>query len=163
MPALKEEVFDKLKELGLPYEVDEHEPVYTIDEMVALGLDKKGIIVKNLFLRDSKGKRHFLVLLPGDKHADLKSIGEQLGCTRLSFASEDRLLRFLGLTKGAVTPLGVMNDTEHAVEVVVEQSLTTEQKLGVHPNENTATVWLSWNNLKKFIGHFGNSVRAIKL
>ncbi|MBR1672608.1 MAG: prolyl-tRNA synthetase associated domain-containing protein [Fretibacterium sp.] len=159
----KEGVFAALKDMGLPYEVDEHPPVYTIDEMEALGLGKKGVIVKNLFLRDSKGKRHFLVLLPGDKHADLKSIGEQLSCPRLSFASEERLSRFLGLTKGAVTPLGVMNDTDHAVEVIVERSLTTEPKLGVHPNDNTATVWLSWNSLKKFIDHFGNTLRSIKL
>ena len=161
--AGKEGVLEALKELGLTWEIDEHEPVYTIEEMEKLGLHKKGVIVKNLFLRDAKGKRHFLVLLPGDKHADLKSISEKLSCPRLSFASEDRLMRFLGLTKGAVTPLGVMNDAGHAVEVVVDRALTTAAKLGVHPNDNTATVWLSWNDLKRFIEHFGNTMRAIAL
>lgn len=163
MEDVREKVYEKLRELDIPFDKDEHDPVFTIEEMNDLGLDKKGVIVKNLFLRDQKGKRHFLVLLPGDKQGNLKSIGEQIGCTKLSFASEDRLERFLGLTKGSVTPLGVMNDAEHAVEVIVERSLTTEQKLGVHPNLNTATIWVSWVSLKKFIEHCGNTIKTIKL
>ena len=75
----KDDVYAALRELGLSFEVDEHEPVFTIEEMEALGLNEKGMVVKNLFLRDQKGKKHFLVLLPSDRHADLKSIGEQLG------------------------------------------------------------------------------------
>ena len=99
-------VLEKLDELRVAYEMDVHEPVYTIEAMVALGLDKKGIVVKNLFLRDAKGKRHFLVVLPGDRQGDLKAIRDQLGSTALSFGSEERLMRCLKLTKGAVSPLG---------------------------------------------------------
>ena len=160
---VKAAAYAALEELGIAYESDEHEPVYTIDEMVALGLHEKGMIVKNLFLRDAKGKRHFLVLVPQDAHADLKSIGAKLACPRLSFASEERLERFLGLKKGAVTPLGVMNDADHAVEVVVARELTRQAKLGVHPCDNTATVWLTWPDLKKFIEHHGNKMRTIDL
>ncbi|MBQ7262150.1 MAG: prolyl-tRNA synthetase associated domain-containing protein [Synergistaceae bacterium] len=152
-----------LEELGIAYEVDEHEPVYTIDEMMALGLHEKGMIVKNLFLRDAKGKRHFLVLVPQDARADLGAIGAKLLCPKLSFASEERLERFLGLKKGAVSPLGVMNDEGHAVEVVVARALTRHDKLGVHPCDNTATVWLSWPDLKKFIERHGNKMRMIDL
>lgn len=159
----REGVLSALKEMGLSWEMDEHEPVYTIEEMMNLGLHEKGTIVKNLFLRDAKGKRHFLVLLPDEKHADLKSISGKLNCPRLSFASEERLERFLGLKKGAVTPLGVLNDKDHAVEVVVDRALTKAAKLGVHPNENTATVWLSWMDLKKFIERCGNTMRTIDL
>ena len=131
--------------------------------MEALGLTKKGMVVKNLFLRDQKGKKHFLVLLPSDRHADLKSIGEQLGAGKLSFASEERLAKYLGLSKGTVTPLGVMNNRDHAVEVAMERSLTSEPRLGVHPNESTATVWLSWQDLKKYLDHFGTKIQTIKL
>ena len=159
----RDDVYAALRELGLSFEVDEHEPVFTIEEMEALGLNEKGMVVKNLFLRDQKGKKHFLVLLPSDRHADLKSIGEQLGAGKLSFASEERLAKYLGLSKGSVTPLGMMNDREHAVEVAVERSLTSEPRLGVHPNENTATVWLSWQDLKKYLEHFGARMRTIKL
>ena len=156
-------VLEKLDELGVAYEMDAHEPVYTIEAMVALGLDKKGIVVKNLFLRDAKGKRHFLVVLPGDRQGDLKAIRDQLGSTALSFGSEERLMRCLKLTKGAVSPLGILNDAEHAVEVVVDRALVGAERLGVHPNDNTATLWLSYDGLRKVIDHCGNTVHFIKL
>ena len=156
-------VLEKLDELGIAYEMDVHEPVYTIEAMVALGLDKKGEIVKNLFLRDAKGKRHFLVVLPGSRQGDLKAIRDQLGSTALSFGSEDRLMRYLKLTKGSVSPLGILNDTEHAVEVVIDQALVGAARLGVHPNDNTATLWISYEGLRKVIDRCGNTVHLIKM
>ena len=156
-------VLEKLDELGVAYEMDVHEPVYTIEAMVALGLDKKGIVVKNLFLRDAKGKRHFLVVLPGDRQGDLKAIRDHLDSTALSFGSEERLMRCLKLTKGAVSPLGILNDAEHAVEVVVDRALVGAERLGVHPNDNTATLWLSYDGLRKVIDHCGNTVHFIRL
>ena len=156
-------VLEKLDELGIAYEMDVHEPVYTIEAMVALGLDKKGEIVKNLFLRDAKGKRHFLVVLPGSRQGDLKAIRDQLGSTALSFGSEDRLMRCLKLTKGSVSPLGILNDTEHAVEVVIDQALVGAARLGVHPNDNTATLWISYEGLRKVIDRCGNTVHFIKM
>lgn len=159
----KTRVLEKLDELGIAYEVDVHEAVYTIEAMVALGLDRKGEVVKNLFLRDAKGKRHFLVVLPGGKQGDLKAIRDRLGTTALSFGSEDRLMRCLKLTKGAVSPLGVLNDAEHAVEVVIDRALEGAERLGVHPNDNTATVWISYEGLRKVIGHCGNAMHFITL
>ena len=158
---MRNAVLKWLDEMRIPYEMDLHEPVYTIEAMESLGLDKKGDVVKNLFLRDAKGKRHFLVLLQKDKTADLKAIRAQLDCSALSFASEERLDRYMKLTKGAVSPLGVINDAEHAVEVVVDRDLTNKARLGVHPNDNTATIWLSWDSLKKVIEANGNSIRVI--
>ncbi|GHS95960.1 prolyl-tRNA editing protein proX [Synergistales bacterium] len=160
---MRDAVLKRLDEMGIAYEIDSHEPVYTIEAMESLGLDKKGDVVKNLFLRDAKGKRHFLVLLQKDKTADLKAIRAILGCSALSFASEERLEKYMKLTKGAVSPLGVINDTEHAVEVVVDRDLTNKARLGVHPNDNTATIWLSWDSLKKIIESNGNGIRVINL
>ncbi len=160
---VQKNTLSKLDEMGISYEIDRHEAVYTIEAMVELGLDKKGEVVKNLFLRDAKGKRHFLVVLPGGKQADLKEIRDQLGTSALSFASEDRLARYLKLGKGAVSPLGVLNDSDQSVEVVFEKGLVGQKKLGIHPNDNTATVWVSWDSLKKIVDSCGNTVHFIKL
>lgn len=100
-------VLDVLDNAGIRYRMVSHDPVYTIEEMERLHLDADAEIAKNLFLRDARGKRHFLVVLCSCKTVDLKALRGQLGTSALSFASEDRLKRFLGLEKGAVTPLGI--------------------------------------------------------
>ena len=160
---LREAVLAKLTEMGIAFEMDEHEPVYTIEEMDALGITAKGLVAKNLFLRDAKGKRHFLVLLPGEKHADVKKIEAQAGSTHLSFASDERLMKYLGLTKGAVTPFGLLNDENQAVEVLLDQGLRGKPRIGFHPNENTATLWVSYDDLMKFLKERGNKVKFVNL
>ncbi len=141
----------------------DHPPVYTIEDMEELKITEHGEVCKNLFLRDAKGKRHFLVVLGKDKQADIKSIQAQLGCTRLSFASKERLQKYLQLQKGAVTPLGVINDPEAAVEIVLDSSLEGKEQLGFHPNDNTATIWISYGDLIKFIRMNGNNIYNIEI
>lgn len=159
----QQKVFQKLDELNISYEVTNHPPVYTIEEMDDLGISDHGDVCKNLFIRDAKGKRHFLVVLNKDKQADLKNIREQLGTTGLSFASEERLSKYLNLSKGAVTPLGVVNDEDHLVEVVFDRDLINKEKLGVHPNENTATVWIAFDGLKKLVEQNGNKIHYLNI
>lgn len=156
-------VYEKLDELGIEYCLTHHEAVYTIEEMDNLGISKEGDVVKNLFLRDAKGKRHFLVVLDKDKKADLEGIREQLDSTALSFASEERLNKYLKLTKGAVSPLGVLNDLDCMVEVYFDKDLIGKEKLGVHPNDNTATLWVSYHNLKKIIEATGHKIEYIEV
>lgn len=158
----KAQVLEVLKEMGILYEVEEHPPVFTIDEMDEIGISDRGLVVKNLFLRDAKGKRHFLVVLHKDKQAGLKKIQEMIGCTKLSFASEDRLKSHLNLTKGSVTPLGVLNDETCCVEVLMDADLVGSRRLGVHPNDNRATVWISYEDLVKLIMDHGNSVTLLQ-
>lgn len=157
----RERALQKLNEMKIAYEFMEHPPVYTIEEMDAIGISED--VVKNLFLRDAKGKRHFLVVLVKEKQADLRLIGEQLGSSRLSFASEDRLRQYLKLTKGSVTPLGIMNDAAQNVEIVFDEDLVGKPRLGVHPNDNTATVWMSFDALHDIVKRNGNVVHFIKL
>jgi Ala-tRNA(Pro) deacylase len=157
----QQKVFEILDELKINYEVINHPAVYTIDEMDDLGITNQNNVCKNLFLRDYKGKRHFLVILDKDKQADLKKIREQLGTTALSFASEDRLKKYLQLGKGAVTPFGVINDTNCAVEVVFDKDLVGKEILGFHPNDNTATVWISFDDIKKVIEQNGNTITCV--
>jgi len=154
----KEQVLTRLDGLGTPYELVEHIAVFTIEEMAATGIESKGEICKNLFLRDAKGKNHYLVLISGHKQANLNLIAEKLGSSKLGFASEERLMRYLGLTRGAVTPFGLINDAEKAVTVVLDSELEKNQRLGFHPNVNTATVFLSYADLIRFLEDSGNPV-----
>lgn len=160
---VKEEVYSRLKDLGIEYEVDEHEAAFTIEEVDKLGIFNKGVGCKNLFLRDGSGKRHFLVVAPEHKEVDLKKVREQIGSSRLSFGSAERLERCLGLTQGSVSPFGVINDKECKVEIVFDEDLKGVQKAGFHPNINTATVWLKFSDLVRFIENNGNNIMYVKL
>lgn len=159
----RERVCRRLRELDIGYELTEHPAVFTIEEMEGLGIAEQGAVCKNLFLRDGKGKRHFLVTLPREKKADLKSLAGQLDTGKLGFASPERLERYLGLHRGEVTPLGVLNDAGRDVEVVFDRDLEGATRLGVHPNDNTATVWLSFSGLRAFVEAQGNSIRMVTL
>lgn len=156
-----ENVTRKLDELGIHYELEEHEAVFTIEAMINIGLDKKGMIPVNLFLRDAKGKRHFLVIHDGENHTDIKKLQEQIGCTRLSFGSDERLMKHLGLTKGSVSPFGLINNANHDVEVIINESIKNQSRLGFHPNTNTATVFISYDDFMKFIEDCGNPVKFV--
>ena len=159
----REKVFARLEELGVSYEVTEHPAVFTIGEMDARGLTAKGEVCKNLFLRDAKGRRHFLVVVPGEARADLRALAAQLESSKLSFASAERLEKYLGLKQGEVTPLGVLNDADAAVEVVFDRGLERFPCLGVHPNDNTATVWLSLADILRVVEGNGNEIRWVTL
>ena len=114
-------------------------------------------------MKNSNGKKHYLVVLKGDKKADLKSIKSQINSTALSFASEERLEKHLGLSKGSVTPLGIINDEEHLVNIVLDEDLKNQEIIGVHPNVNTSTVFISYNDLIKFINSFGNEIFYVNI
>lgn len=154
----KHKVFDKLNELNINYEIINHEAVYTIEEIEELGTLDKYEIVKNLFLRDDKGKEHFLVVLRKDKRADLRNLRAQIGSRHLSFASEQRLNKYLGLEKGSVSPMGIINDIQAQVKVIIDSDLRGKDNLGVHPNDNTATIILSFDDLIKVIENNGNKI-----
>ncbi len=159
----KQQVIEYLDEKGIPYDMMEHPPVYTIEDMEKLHITDQGDVCKNLFLRDAKGKRHFLVTLCKEKRADLKQIQQLLGCTKLSFASEERLQQYLGLTKGSVTPLGILNDQDCCVEMVFDRDLQGRDRLGIHPNDNTATLWISFEHLMDLVKQHGNTIHMLEL
>ena len=156
-------VLDALDAFGIPYEVIEHPAVHTIEEMDALGVFTGGEVCKNLFLRNANGKVHYIVSMCKDKHPDIQgTIRPQLGSSRLSFGSPERLEKHLGLQPGAVTPFGVLNNDAHDVKVVFDcDLLTLEGRVGFHPNVNTAFVWLKFSDLLKFIEAQGNEVLFI--
>lgn len=158
-----ENIFEKLNELGISFEFVEHAPAFTMDEYNALGFNPNDEICKNLFLRDYKGTRHMLVVLKGSKHADLQLIRGEAESSKLSFASDERLAKFLDVKKGSVSPLGLINDTAGAVEVYFDEDLKDAPRLGFHPNDNTATVFLPFSDVQKYIESTGHTVRFIKV
>lgn len=161
---MREKVLEKLKELNIEYKEVVHEPVYTIEEMDALGdIFENAKICKNLFVRDQKGKKHFLIVLPEEKRAPLSEIAVKIQSTKLSFASEERLMKYLKLTPGAVTPLAVINDENSEVIVVLDEDLKKEKVLGVHPCVNTATILITPENLEKYIKENNNQIKYIKI
>lgn len=136
----KEEVCAYLDERGVCYERVDHEAVFTMEGMAALRLPFADEVVKNLFLRDDKKRNYYLVVMPEDKPANLKALRRTLGARPLRFASEDDLAAILGVRAGAVTPFGVLNDAEGKVQVVFDEDLRDQAAVGIHPNDNTATL-----------------------
>lgn len=159
----RQKALDWLDANGIPYEMMEHKAVFTVEEMDEAGVSARGNVCKNLFLRDAKGKKHYLVVAPESKRVDLTALATQLGSTKLSFASTERLEKYLGVAHGSVSPLGVLNDGEHAVTLAFDQDLRAAAEVGVHPNDNTATVWVPFEPLRKALAALGNPVRFIKL
>lgn len=156
-------VLDYLNNLGIEYGFAEHTAIHTIAEMMQLGLDNGDEIAKNLFLRDAKKTNYFLVTLDQNKTARLKELSEILRVKGLTFASEADLMKHLALERGAVTPLGVLNDEDRAVTVVLDEAVMKYQRIGVHPNVNTASVWLRPNDLVRAVESHGNKLIIMKL
>lgn len=153
----REEIVALLQEKGVSFELAEHPPVYTIDEMLALKLPHPKDIAKNLFLRDDKKQNYYLIVLREDKKADLKKIRSVLAARPLRFASEEDLEAYLGVTTGAVTPFGLLNDRSHKVKACVDKDLK-RGLVGVHPNENTATVYLQAKALVELLQEQGADI-----
>lgn len=159
----EQRVYEVLDKLGISLTKHEHPPVFTVEEAEKHWEGIEGAHCKNLFLRNQKGNRHYLVILESSKKADIKTLTSNLGEDRLSFASAERLMRFLGLEAGAVSPFGLINDTQKEVEVVIDQDLRTAAQVNFHPNVNTATVGISFSDFERFLSWCGNRVRYLKI
>ena len=159
LPAL----LQYLEQLSIQYEYHEHVAVFTSEQARRLIPPLAGASAKNLFLRDRKGRRHFLLSLPDSKTLDLKSLAASLGLSGLSLASPERLLKYLGITPGAVSLMALVNDPEGRVEVLVDEDLWQADYLQCHPLVNTATLVISIHDIRKFIAATGHSIKLVIL
>ena len=160
----KEEICQFLKQREIPFEWAEHKAVYNMEEMRSVRLPHPEAEAKNLFVRDDKKRNYYLITVKGEKRVDLKKFQEANGTRRLSFASDEDLLSILGLTAGAVTPFGLLNDAEQKVQFYLDKEfIETEGLIGVHPNDNTATVWLNAADLVRIIRDHGSPVHIVTL
>lgn len=142
----------------IPYVLHEHPAVFTCEEAEKHSGDIPGLACKNLFLKGKRSGQYFLVIMPAGKRMDLKQLGERAG-DALSFASEERLMEKLGLTPGAVTPFGLLNDREHEVKVFLDPAVDQADIVSFHPNVNTATVELGKEAFHRCLELMGNAVR----
>ena len=159
----KHEVYEYLDSRGVEYEISEHKAVYNMAELAAVELPYPDDDAKNLFVRDDKKRNYYLITVRGDKRINLKAFRKAFETRSLQFASEADLMSIMGLIAGAVTPLGLLNDDEHKVKLFIDSEfLDGEGRIGVHPNDNTATVWLKAQNLINLITEHGNPVTVFE-
>lgn len=151
----------RLTELGIAFTHHTHPPIATANEGVEYWEKIDAVHCKNLFLRNQKGTRHYLVILEHTRRADLRAVADQVGDGKLSFASPERLMTCLGVTPGSVSPFGLINDREHHVRVFLDRELKQAARISFHPNINTATVVLSFADFEKFLAVCGNPVKYI--
>ena len=161
MTDLEAGVAARLGELGITFSRHEHPPVATVEEARQHWADIDATHCKNLFLRNQKGNRHYLVVLTASKKADLKAVADQIGDGKLSFGSPERLMTHLGLTPGSVSPFGLINDRDHAVRLVLDRDLKAATRLGFHPNINTVTFTIAAADLARFLDASGNPVQQV--
>lgn len=160
---IEKKVLEKLDALGIPCVRHEHPPVATVEEAEKHWAVLKGTHCKNLFLRNYKGNHHYLVIASVARGIDLKRLNALLGEDRLSFASAERLKRWLGVEPGSVSPFGLINDATHHVQVVCDQALRSSAAVGFHPNVNTATLEIAFADFERYLASCGNSVRWLEL
>lgn len=158
----KTEIYQYLTENNIWYEITKHEAVYNMEELKAMELPYPEWDAKNLFVRDDKKRNYYLITVKGEKRVDLKEFRKQNGLRNLSFASEADLMEYMRLIPGAVSPLGLLNDPEHQVQFYLDAELAGN-KIGVHPNDNTATVWMETDDLIKLIQNNGNEVHVVNI
>ncbi|ART79460.1 prolyl-tRNA synthetase associated domain-containing protein [Oceanisphaera avium] len=150
------DILEKLASWHITPEVIEHAPLFTCNEADRLLLDRPGTRLKNLFLRDNYGRRHALLLTTPHKQVDLKALSKQVSWSRLGFASPERLDKYLKVAPGHVSVLALINDSEQAVELWLDNDLMPGEHLQCHPLRNTATVLLSKADLARFTEHTGH-------
>jgi Ala-tRNA(Pro) deacylase len=145
----------------IEYERHDHPPVYTVEEAERLVPSLPGAKSKNLFFRDKKGTRHFLVVVSANKRVNIKKLPQVLESTRLSFGSPRRLEKYLGVTPGAVTFLAIFNDPDQHVEVFIDREIWESEAFNFHPLVNTSTLVITHNNLQRFIEATGHAIQVV--
>lgn len=158
----KAETYQYLKDHGVSFEITEHQAVFNMAELDAVAMPYPELDAKNLFVRDDKRKNYYLITVKGDKRVDLKGFRKAHGLRPLTFASADDLMEIMGLIPGAVTPLGLLNDTGHKAVLYLDTAFGNGL-IGVHPNDNTATVWMKTTDLVKIIRDHGNEVELVNI
>ena len=155
-------VIQVLEKLGIEYTRCEHPPVFTVEQAEKHWAEIRGAHCKNLFLRNKKGNRHYLVILLASKQADLRGLNEKLGEDRLSFGSPERLRKYLGLEPGSVSPFGLINDRDKEVAVIIDEDLMRVDWVNFHPNVNTATVGIRIADFERFLAWTGHPARYLR-
>jgi Ala-tRNA(Pro) deacylase len=161
MTSQEECVHERLRSLGIQFERYEHPPVATAEDAGPHWVGIEAMHSKNLFLRNQKGTKHYLVILEWSKRANLRGIADQIGDGKLSFASPERMMTYLGVTPGSVSPFGLIHDRDHHVRVAIDRDMRHATRVSFHPNINTATLTLAREGFERFLADCGNPVEYV--
>ncbi len=156
-------IYNFLDSNNITYKRYDHKAVFTVEESKKLSPKMNGVSTKNLFLRDKKGVRHFLLTVPEDKNIDLKTLSNKIDSSRLSFASPERLKEYLCIEPGAVSLLALVNDVEKNVEVFIDKNIWIEKSILCHPLVNTSTLEIPIGDMEKFLEETGHGINLVDL
>jgi Ala-tRNA(Pro) deacylase len=159
----RDKVFEVLNELDINFRMYEHPPLPTIEIAIDFWKKIESRHCKNLFFRNHKGNQHYLVILNHLQDLDIHDLEHRLKQGKISFASDQRLDKYLGLEAGSVSPFGLINDGQHHVHLYIDQTLRNSEFISFHPNENTSTIVISFSDFEKYLKWTGNKYEFIKL
>lgn len=157
------QVYECLDKMGIEYEYYEHPEAPTIEIAAQFYRGEDTTLCKNLFFRNHKGNRHYLVIMESRHQMDIHSIEKMLRQGKLSFASSERMMKYLGLRPGSVSLFGLVNDKDHEVTLFVDKGLVNVKKVSFHPNDNRASLVISSSDMFKFIENIGNEWQVVDL
>lgn len=157
------EVYCILKNLSIPFDYYEHPPVPTVEEASKYWIDIEAAHCKNLFFRNHKGNRHYLVIFDYKQNLNIRDLEQKLKQGKLSFASEKRMLKYLGVTPGSVSPMGLIHDKDNHVYLFIDKNLEQASRISFHPNLNTASLVIPFEGFIKYLNFTGNTYEFIEL
>lgn len=156
-------VYSILKSLIIPFEYHEHPPAPTVEIAMQYWKDLDAQHCKNLFFRNHKGNKHFLVILDCHYQLNIRDLEQRLKQGKLTFASPERMIKYLGLTPGSVSPFGLIHDTQHHVHVFLDSHLKKAKTISFHPNDNTASLVIPFSGFMNFLENTGNTFEFLEL
>ncbi len=156
-------LYSLLSRLEIPFAYYEHPPVPTVEEAAKYWKDLDATHCKNLFFRNHKGNRHYLVVLEHTRILNVRDLELRLRQGKLSFASPERLKKYLGLSPGSVSPFGLINDTGKHVHLFLDHKLQNARSISFHPCINTASLVIAYSDFLRFLSHCGNSYEYVSM
>jgi len=159
----QKELYEILEKLQISFEYHEHPPLATIEDAKLHWKDYNSGRCKNIFVRNHKGDRHYLIILEHLAQLNIRDLEKRLKQGKLTFASDQRLMKHLGLEPGSVSPFGLINDSLDHVHLFIDERLKEFDRLAFHPNVNTATLVISRSDFMRFLDQSGNSYEFLQL
>ena len=156
-------ICDYLKHKSISFAVYEHQPVYTVQDVKNAKLDIPGVATKNLFLRDKKKTKYFILISNEDKKINLKEVGKCIATKNLTFASAEELNDIIGLQMGNVGPFGIVNDIEKKVSILLDSELVDKPNINLSANSLTTTITIDYSELLKFINCVGSNYSIVEI
>lgn len=156
-------LFEILNQLKIDFDYYEHVAVPTVEEASKYWVDIEASHCKNLFFRNHKGNRHYLVILEHTSVLNIRELELKLRQGKLSFASAERMMKYLGLTPGSVSPFGLIHDCENHVHLFIDENLKNAERISFHPNLNTASIVLNYKDFLRFLEFSGNSWEYVRM